>query len=245
LTNTVLRANAIPLYAFLSYINARQLQGKLGDQIKILDCGAGGPVPPLVLFHEQGFETWGIDISNEQLELARQYCNEKGLQINFRQGDMCRIPFDDENFDCVYEHYSMCHLSKVETAKAISEMHRVTRKQGLCFLGVISTDSWPKSSYGEEKEPGEFWLREGADSGLHSMFTDEEADQLVGAWKVLSKEKRVIYLQDAGEQTTIDAWMDLYAGMETEYTKDEWRDQYKQRANKFNYSHLYYFLEKL
>ena len=95
----------------------------MGDQIKILDCGAGGPVPPLALFAEHEFDTWGIDTSDEQLERARQYCNEKGMQIKFCKGDMRQIPFGDESYDCVYEHYAMCHLSKKETTKAICEMY--------------------------------------------------------------------------------------------------------------------------
>jgi ubiquinone/menaquinone biosynthesis C-methylase UbiE len=33
----------------------------------------------------------------------------------------------------------MCHLSKADTARAVSEMHRVLKPGGLGFLGVIST----------------------------------------------------------------------------------------------------------
>ena len=178
MTNTILKTNAIPIYAFLSFIEAQQLHGELGDRLKILDCGAGGAVPPLALFSEHGFDAYGIDISDQQLKLARQYCGKKGLQIDFRKGDMLQIPFADESFDCVYEHYSMCHLSKGDTEKAIREMNRVTRRKGLCFLGVISMDSWPKSLYGEERDPGEYWAGEGAEGDRHSMFTDQEADRL-------------------------------------------------------------------
>jgi hypothetical protein len=37
---------------------------------KVLDCAAGGRVPPLGLFHENGFDTWGIDLSEEALDRA-------------------------------------------------------------------------------------------------------------------------------------------------------------------------------
>ena len=244
MTDTILRTNATPVYGFLNFINARQLLGEIGLKLKILDCGAGGQVPPLALFYEHGFEAWGIDISEKQLELAKQYCIEKRMGIDFRKGDMRKIPFDDESFDCVYENYSMCHLGKKDTAIAIGEMNRVTRKNGLCFLGFISMDSWPKSLYGVEEDPGEFWADEGEDRGRHSMFTNEEADQLVNAWEILSKEKRVKYLQSSAEKITLDEWMEMYVGDGQGYPKESWRSLYDQRVNKFNYSHIYYILRK-
>jgi ubiquinone/menaquinone biosynthesis C-methylase UbiE len=244
MADTIMRTNAIPIYTFLSFINARQSQGEIGPKLRILDCGAGGQVPPLALFYEHGFEAWGIDISDKQLEPAQQYCIEKGMKIDFRKGDMRQIPFEDESFDCVYEHYSMCHLSKKDTAKAIGEMYRVTRKNGLCFLGFISMDSWPKSFFGVEREPGEYWMEEEDADGLHSMFTDEEADQFVDDWEILSKEKRVTYLRDDAEQTSMERWMEIYTEMADEYLQDSWRRQYNQRMNRFNYTHLYYILKK-
>lgn len=185
MAKTILRNNATPIYAFLSFINAEQGENQQSNSIKILDCGAGGRTPPLALFFEHGFDTWGIDDSDEQLEKAKQYCDEKGLRINFRKGDMRQIPFDDESFEYVYEHYSMCHLSKDDTAKAVSEMNRVTQKGGVCFLGLISTDSYPKSSYGKEKESGEYWMEEENGQVRHSMFTDKEADELVSGWEMV------------------------------------------------------------
>ena len=240
MTKTILQTNAIPIYAFLSFIAAKQSQGELGDEVKTLDCGAGGPVPPLALFSEHGFDAYGIDTSDKQLERARQYCEKKGIQIDFSKADMRHIPFSDESFDCVYEHYSMCHLSKSETAIAISEMRRVTKSKGLCFLGVISMDSWPKSHYGKEKEPGEYWAGE----DWHCMFTDKEADELVNGWEILSKEKRVIYLRAAAQQISEDAWMEMYSSADSGCSEDNWRNQYDQRANMVIYTHVYYILRK-
>jgi hypothetical protein len=138
----------------------------------------------------------------------------------------------------------MCHLSKKDTAKAIGEMHRVTRKNGLCFLGLISMDSWPKSLYGVEREPGEYWTGEDGADWLHSMFRDEEADHFVDDWEVLSKEKRVIYLRDEAAGTSMDRWMEIYGEMGDEYSQDTWRGQYDQRMNRFNYTYVYYILKK-
>jgi ubiquinone/menaquinone biosynthesis C-methylase UbiE len=212
----------------------------MGNKLKILDCGAGGQVPPLALFNEHGFETYGLDISDQQLERAGKYCQKMGIRVNFHKADMRHIPFSDGSYDCVYEHYAMCHLSKRDTETAIHEMRRVTTSQGLCFLGVISMDSGPKSLYGEEAQPGEFWM----EGERHSMFTDVEADVLVNGWEILSKEKRVIYLRGAAQQISQDDWMEMAASEDAGWEEDDWRVQYHHRENIVNYTHLYYILRK-
>jgi ubiquinone/menaquinone biosynthesis C-methylase UbiE len=243
--NVILRTNAIPVYGFLSVINARDPLGEAPQRRKILDCGAGGPVPPLALFHQYGLEAWGIDFSAGQLDKARQFCANQGIELHLRTGDMRRIPFEDGTFDYVYEHYSMCHLSKRDTALAVGEMYRVLKRQGYCFLGVISADSWPKSLFGQEREPGEYWGEEGGDEPtLHSMFTDEEADELVSAWEIVSKEKQVRYLREAARNTSLEAWMELRQEAREEYTPEAWRARYTNRTNAFQYAHLYFILRK-
>jgi len=244
--NIILRSNAVPVYYFLSFINARLPQGETLRGKRILDCGAGGALPPLALFHQHGFDTWGIDRSDEQLERARGFCHQHDMEVHLRKGDMRDIPFEDESFDYVYEHYSMCHLSKVDTQIAVQEMFRVLKKNGLCFLGVISDDSWPQSMFGEEREPGEFWGREGGDElSLHSVFGDDEADGLLSEWEILSKEKRVICHRDEGEKVSSQEWMGrYYPEAPTKYTREAWEARYSGRANEFRYTHVYYVLGK-
>ncbi len=240
--NVILRTNAIPVYGFLSVINAQRPE-EATEWGKVLDCGAGGPIPPLALFREHGFESWGIDTSDEQLELARQFCDEQDIELNLRNGDMRRIPFEDKAFDYVYEHYSMCHLSHEDTARAVGEMYRVLKPGGLCFLGVISADTWPRSLFGEERTPGEFWGEEDGELTLHSLFTDEQADALASAWDIVSKKKHVRYLREAAQETSPDGWMELHKEAQ-DVPRDAWRVRYERRANAFRYAHLYYFLKK-
>jgi SAM-dependent methyltransferase len=242
--NVILRTNAIPVYGFLSVINARHPPGDSAQRGKILDCGAGGPVPPLALFHQHGFEAWGIDTSAAQLDQARQLCEQQGLPLHLRLGDMRHIPFDDATFDYVYEHYSMCHLSKRDTALAVSEMYRVLKPGGLCFLGIISADFWPKSQLGQEREPGEFWGDEGGELTLHSVYGDQEADELVSAWEIVSREKHVTYLRGLADGLSLEAWMELRKEAGARYSKEAWRARYASRANAFQYAHLYFILKK-
>ena len=184
--NTILRPNATPVYRFLSFILSRD-----ATPGKILDCGAGGLLPPLAIFAQQGFDCWGIDISDEQLAKAEAFATEHNLTLHLQKADMRQMPFENAEFDFVYEHFAMCHMSKQDTARAISEMHRVLKPGGLCFLGFISDATFPKDRFGVEQAPGEFYGKEGESMTLHSMYSDEEAETLVAGWEVLSNQKLI------------------------------------------------------
>ena len=240
----LLRPNAAPVYRFLSVIFHRHLSSERVNGIKILDCGAGGAVPPLAVFARSGFDCWGIDISLKQLQRARQYSQEKEIDLHLQKGDMRELPFAAESFQYAYEHFSLCHLSKADTAWTIREMKRVLKPGGLCFWGVISADTWPKSIFGEEKDPGEYWGEEGGKLTLHSLFTDAEADQLASGWEVVDRQKQIRTLIRAAEETSRAGWKALYQESEKEISKEKWENHYENRRNDFRYVHLYYTLRK-
>jgi len=188
MANIILRPKAAPVYQFLSTILSRGLAAG-----KILDCGAGGPLPHLAIFAQEGFDCWGIDISDEQLDKAEAFAAEQGLTLHLQKADMRRMPFEDAEFNAVYEHFAMCHMCKQDTAQTIREMQRVLKPGGLCFLGFISDDTFPKSSFGTEQAPGEYFGDEGGKMTLHSIYSDEEAEALLASWEVLSKQKLIAY----------------------------------------------------
>ncbi|MFC2078404.1 class I SAM-dependent methyltransferase [Candidatus Bipolaricaulota bacterium] len=239
---TILRANATAVYRFLSILNSSLDPGESLRGKKILDCGAGGPIPPLAIFAEQGMDTHGIDISEKQIEKSSEFIDKTCLPIHLQVGDMRRLPYDNGAFDYVYEHYSMCHLSKLDTAVAIGEMQRILKPGGIAFLGVVSQDCWPLSSYGEERSPGERWMIEGGEERCHSLFADAEADQLLSAWDVASKEKAISYV--GGEQLSEAEWEVLHTEAPVACSLGDWMQQYSQRPNLCRYVHIYYYLVK-
>jgi SAM-dependent methyltransferase len=239
---TVLRTNATAVYRFLGLMHARLEEGETLCGKRILDCGAGGPVPPLAIFAEQGMEAVGIDTSEPQLEHARSFVEQTGLHIELRQADMRRLPFADASFDYVYEHYSMCHLNAADTAQTIAEMRRVLVPGGLAFLGVVSSKSWPLSSYGEERNPGEYWMVENGEEILHCLLSDAESDDLVIRWETVSKEKAILHV--GGDDISEADWAALHEEAPTPCSFDEWMAQYDRRTNYFRYVHTYYVLRK-
>jgi ubiquinone/menaquinone biosynthesis C-methylase UbiE len=245
MTEIILRTNAIPVYGFLSNIMSMNPPEQWTAEPKILDCGAGGPLPPLALFVRQGFEAYGIDISEEQLERSRKFCGEYGIKVDFRKADMRQIPFEANTFDYVYEHFSMCHLNHADTAKSVSEMRRVLKPGGIAFLGVMSTDCWPHAQFGKEQAPG---VLVGAEGGLHgvthSLWTDSECDQLVAGWQVVDREKMISYLVDMALEVSQEDWMDLHVEAPNGESVEAWKAAYPNRLNYYRYVHMYFFLKK-
>lgn len=155
---------------------------------KILDCGAGGETPPLALFNKHGFETYGIDNSDKQLDLAINFANKYELDLKLSKADMCKLPFDDETFGCVYSFNSSIHLTKKDTKIAVNEMLRVLKKDGVLCINFLWYDN-VDPSLGEEREPGEFWGKEFGEEAVHSFFTEDEVNEILAETRILYKEK--------------------------------------------------------
>lgn len=173
------------LYNFLRYAVSNPLEKK------ILDCGAGGPDPKLSLFFENGFETYGIDISDDQIYESKKFCEEQGIDLNIIKGDMRKIPFDSEFFNFVFSYNSIFHLNKKDTGIAIDEIYRVLNKGGLCYLNFLSIeDKW--YGKGEELNPGEIITEEGEEVYLHSYYEDDEPDKYFNNFEIIYKEKKHI-----------------------------------------------------
>ncbi|MDZ7673075.1 MAG: class I SAM-dependent methyltransferase [Halanaerobiales bacterium] len=77
------------------------------------------------------------------LKAGKKIAEEKGLKINFIQGDVLEgLPFDDNYFDLVYSN-SMIEFFKSEkmAKKALSEMWRILKPRGKFVIGVLNEDS--------------------------------------------------------------------------------------------------------
>ena len=142
---------------------------------KILDCGAGGDTPPLAIFHQHGFETHGIEISENQIERSNAFCSKHSINLNIVKGDMRKLELADESFSHVFSQNSIFHLTKADTAIAMTEMKRVLRKDGYLYVNFLSVDD-QRYGHGKEAGPGEWIAPEGGKDTLHSYYQDDEPD---------------------------------------------------------------------
>ena len=165
---------------------------------RVLDCGAGGSMPPLYLFHSLGYETAGIEIDEGQIAKARAFCKANDMELNIRKGDMRSLPFADNSFGVVYSYNSVFHMVKADIAASIREMVRVLKPGGLCYFNLLSVED-DEYGVGRELEAGEFVQEEGDGEIIHSYFTDGEIDGVIRYARIEYKEKRSIYIYEEDE----------------------------------------------
>ncbi|WP_246366915.1 class I SAM-dependent methyltransferase [Paraliobacillus salinarum] len=124
--------NQTPLYKFLSYCNHEGLERS------VLDCGAGGPFPPLALFKQFDYQTYGIELNDGQIKKASIFAINHNLALNIRKGDIRNLPFNDHSISYIYSYNTIFHMKKDDIVMAINEMKRVLKTGGLCFINFLS-----------------------------------------------------------------------------------------------------------
>lgn len=181
------------LYRFLNYCNESNM-GKT-----VLDCGAGGNNPPLALFCENGYKTYGIEISDEQIKKAEAFEGKNSMKLNITKGDMRKLPFEDNSISFIYSYNSIFHMTKSDITKSVDEIKRVLKPHGICLVNFLSiNDGW----YGEGEELGknEFYQIERGEKVIHSYYEPDEGEKHFKDMKILFKENRVLDWTFEGEK---------------------------------------------
>lgn len=95
---------------------------------KVLDAGCG-PGHTALTFALHAQSVVGVDLAPAMLAQGRRLAIQRDLaNVDFREGDVQALPFEDGIFDLVVSRYSAHHWP--EPARALSEFRRVLRKDG-------------------------------------------------------------------------------------------------------------------
>jgi len=84
-----------------------------------------------------GASVAAVDLTPDLLLRARQHAATEGLEIDFHEGDVEKLPFENATFDVVVSQFG--HIFAVQAQRALSEMLRVLKPGG-----TIAFTSWPR-----------------------------------------------------------------------------------------------------
>jgi len=108
----------------------------------ILEAGSGSGKATILL--NKSFHKTLLDISPVALEYAKHVANKFSIEnINFAEGSIFSMPFNDNNFNFVWnigviEHYELDDIKLI-----LKEMVRICNKSGVVAVGVPNLYSGP------------------------------------------------------------------------------------------------------
>ncbi len=106
---------------------------RAGHRVLDVACGTG---VVSVTAARLGARVTGLDLTPELLERARENARIAGVEIDWREGDVEKLPFEDAAFDFVLSEFG--HIFAPRPEVAIGEMLRVLKPGG-----TIAFSTWP------------------------------------------------------------------------------------------------------
>ncbi|HSU69540.1 MAG TPA: class I SAM-dependent methyltransferase [Tepidisphaeraceae bacterium] len=107
----------------------------VGPNDRVLDVGCGTGVVAITAARK-GAKTAGLDLTSALLERARQNAAIAGVEVEFEEGDVENLPYDDGSFDVVLSQFG--HMFAPRPAVATAQMLRVLK-----LGGRIAFSTWP------------------------------------------------------------------------------------------------------
>jgi len=148
-----------------------------GGKVLDLGCGNGRNLRHIA---KQGFETYGIDISEEALAQLRETLEQEKLSANIRKGSFYNLPYENGTFDCVVSMSVLQHNDWKGAQRSFREISRVLKDGGLFLLRVRSTSRSLPEKRKDLNDRGITYIpKEGAKAGimLHN-YSKEEIEEL-------------------------------------------------------------------
>lgn len=119
--------------------NARMVAQKVPAGSKILEVAPGPGYMAIELARIGDYEIFGLDISNDMVEIAKHNSEEAGVNVSFTQCNVSNMPFPDETFDLVF--CSAAFKNFKDPVKALNEVNRVLKDPGIAIIMDMRRDA--------------------------------------------------------------------------------------------------------
>lgn len=129
-----------PAESLIRFI-ARNYYQKVRKDVKILELGCG-PGANIWYMAREGFDVYGIDGSITAIEKAKQRIKGEGLEAHLQVGDILKLPYEDNYFDCAVDNECLYATPLKDAETILKEASRVLKKGALFYSRTFAHDTY-------------------------------------------------------------------------------------------------------
>jgi ubiquinone/menaquinone biosynthesis C-methylase UbiE len=118
---------------------AKEVKGHLRDNANVLEVAPGPGYFAIELVKMGNYNITGMDISTDFVEICKANAKRENVTINFVQGNVSQMPFEDKTFDFIF--CSAAFKNFKEPVTALREMHRVLKNNGIVLIADMNHDA--------------------------------------------------------------------------------------------------------
>ncbi len=126
---------------------AAQLTAGLPDGAKVLEVAPGPGYLSIEMARLRRLDVTALDISRTFVDIGSENAQRAGVRVDFRNGDVAKMPFDAESFDLIVCQAAFKNFTLPRTA--LAEIHRVLRTGGTAVIQDMSRDATHADIEGE------------------------------------------------------------------------------------------------
>jgi ubiquinone/menaquinone biosynthesis C-methylase UbiE len=119
--------------------DAQAIAAQLAPRSAVLEVAPGPGFTAIELARLGDYAITGLDISQSFVRIATDNATRAGVNIDFRRGDVTRMPFPDESFD-----FAVCKAAFKnfpDPVAALNQIHRVLRTGGRASIFDLRKDA--------------------------------------------------------------------------------------------------------
>jgi ubiquinone/menaquinone biosynthesis C-methylase UbiE len=176
-------------------------------KIKILEVGCGA-CNNICFLSEEGFDTYGIDISKSAIEFGINRLKQKKLKADLKIGSFSELPYKNDYFDLIIDRLSITQSPQLIN-ESLSSINRVLKENGLFYTEFFNTnhDGYTKS-IGIEETINDYGFMKVHDKYLSTeagptYFIDDNNTIIKKYFKILDITKVTRNYNDIIDSTTI------------------------------------------